>query len=66
MNHVINNEIFLNLHYLHDGDGSDGGIGEWVLVSKGSGSGAALGKAHFKSIHQAGNELNQLNIPENP
>jgi hypothetical protein len=46
--------------YLHDCDGSDGGIREWIFVSKGSGSGAALREANFKGIHQAGNELNQL------
>lgn len=49
-----------SLTYLHDGDGGNGGIGERVFRAQRAGVAATLGEAHFQSVHQAGEQLDNL------
>ena len=49
--------IFL---YLHDSDGSDGSIREYILRAHGTGVTGTLSEADLQSVHQACKDLNQL------
>ena len=50
--------------YLHDGDGGDGGVGEWVFVSQRAGVGGTLAETDFEGVHQTAEQLDQLLRPK--
>jgi len=56
----IANLRHIAMGYLHDGDGGDGGIGEWVFVSQRAGVGGTLAETDFQGVHQTAEQLDQL------